>query len=45
MFRDVTDNVMSTAIELVLQVDDSEGNTEKVDRVAGPSQPPELKKE
>jgi hypothetical protein len=32
---------MCAAIELFLQVDDCEGNTEKVNRVTGPCQPPE----
>ena len=36
----VTDNVMRWAVELFLQVHNGERDTEKVDRVASPSQPP-----
>ena len=34
-----TDDVMSRAVELLLEVDDGEGHAEKVDRVASPGQP------
>ena len=37
----VTNDVMCAAVELVLQADDGKGDTEKVDRIASPRQPPE----